>query len=99
MGVSVAEHQVARRLGIRGALVIGVSEGSAAAKAGIRPTEFDSTGRIQLGDIIVAVDDKPVESRADLVLLLRERKVGDEVRITVERGDRKHVLAARLQAL
>jgi S1-C subfamily serine protease len=99
LGVVVAERQITRPLGIRGALVLSVGEGSAAAKAGIRPTTRDSRGNIQLGDIIVAVDDEPVESRNDLILLLRKYEVGDSVKVTVVRNDKRQDIEVSLQAL
>lgn len=44
---------------------------SLAAKAGLRPTSRGFAGNIVLGDIIVAVDDKPVSFS---LFVLEERK-------------------------
>jgi S1-C subfamily serine protease len=63
---------------IEGAFVLDVEADGAAAKAGI-----------EKGDIVVAVDDVPVPSMNALVLLIRERKAGSEVHLTVVReGER-----------
>jgi S1-C subfamily serine protease len=44
---------------------------------------------VHKGDIVVAVDDVPVPSMNALVLLIRERKAGSEVHLTVVRdGER-----------
>ncbi len=58
-----------------GILVSSVEDASPAGKAGIR-----------VGDIIVGVDGKDVESSGDLRRGLREKKDGDTVRVEVMRG-------------
>jgi S1-C subfamily serine protease len=99
LGAGIAPPQIAQQLGITGALVISVREGSAAEKVGIRPTTLDANGRIRLGDVIVAVDGDPVTAAQDLFKLLQKHQVGDEVTVTVQRPDGKHDLSVRLQAL
>ncbi len=69
-----------------GALVVSVDAGGSAASAGI-----------QVGDVIVAVDDVPVPSMNALVLLVRERKVGGTVHLTVERNGQLIEVQAVLQ--
>jgi S1-C subfamily serine protease len=99
LGVKLAPRQITQQLGITGVLVLKVPGGSAAEKAGIRPTTRDANGRIHLGDVIVAVDGQPVTSADDLVKLLQQHEVGDEVTVTVKRQDGEHELTIRLQAL
>jgi S1-C subfamily serine protease len=90
IGVQIAEEQIADRLGVKGILVVGVVPGSAAAKAGIRPTRREDSGRVRLGDVITAVDGKKIESPNELFLLLENYKVGDVVNISLLR-DGKNV--------
>jgi len=85
IGVQIAEEQLAERLGVTGVLVVDVVPGSAAAKAGILPTRRESSGRVQLGDVIVAIDGIKVESPNDLFLLLERYKVGDVVNVSLLR--------------
>jgi len=85
IGVQIAEEQLAERLGVTGVLVVDVVPGSAAAKAGIRPTRRESSGRVRLGDVIVAIDGIKVESPNDLFLLLERYKVGDVVNVSLLR--------------
>jgi S1-C subfamily serine protease len=85
IGVQIAEEQLAERLGVTGVLVIDVFPGSAAAKAGIRPTRRESSGKVRLGDVIVAIDGKKVESPNDLYLTLEKYKVGDAVSVSLLR--------------
>jgi S1-C subfamily serine protease len=85
IGVQAAEEQIAQRLGVKGVLVVDVVAGSAAAKAGIRPTRREASGRVRLGDVIVAVDGVKVESPNDLFLALEKYKIGDTVNFSLFR--------------
>jgi S1-C subfamily serine protease len=87
LGVEFAHPQLARRLGVRGALVIDVERGSGAARAGIRPTRRDRRGAIVLGDVIVAIDGEAVRSYADSLLALERHKPGDRVTLTLDRPE------------
>jgi len=84
VGIVAADERIAARLGVKGVIVVGVSPGSPAEKAGIRGVNPDTR---ELGDIVVAVDHKPVESLSDLTAALDEIGVGKEVLVTVRRGD------------
>jgi S1-C subfamily serine protease len=99
LGVQLAEDYLAQQLGITGALVVDVARGSAAYKAGIRPTTRDASGRIKLGDVIVALDGKKIESAKDLFLLLEQRKVGDTVALTLMRDGKQQLAKVTLEAL
>jgi S1-C subfamily serine protease len=75
---------VAARYGVPGALVLGVRENSPAAVAGLRPTQR-SGGYIIPGDLIEAVDNKPVKSVAEFNAMLERYKAGDKVTLKVFR--------------
>ena len=97
LGVQLANQQVARQLGIRGALVLDVEADSSAARAGLKPTRRDRRGRLALGDIITAIDGKPVKSAADVQLILEEHQVGDEVELTFVRNRAAQTVRLALQ--
>jgi S1-C subfamily serine protease len=99
LGVQIAEDQIAQRLGVTGVLVVEVAPKGAAAKAGIRPTRRESSGRVRLGDIIVAVDGKKVESSNDLFLTLEKYKVGDTVSVSLLRDGKTIQVKVVLEAL
>jgi S1-C subfamily serine protease len=99
LGVQIAEDQLAQRLGIEsGALVIKVVPDSAAAKAGLKGTTRDESGRIQLGDVIVAVDQTKVENGKDLHAAIEAHKVGDTVTLTIMRNGQEQHVQVTLQA-
>jgi S1-C subfamily serine protease len=79
---------VAGRLGVSGAVVLGVREGSPAAAAGLRPTQ-ESGGYIVPGDVIEAVDGKAVGSVAEFNAVLEGYKPGDKVTLRVFREGRR----------
>jgi S1-C subfamily serine protease len=85
IGVQIAEDQIAQQLGIKGVLVVDVMVGSAAARAGLRPTRREPSGRVRLGDVIIAIDGKKVESPNDLFLALENYKIGDSVNLSMRR--------------
>jgi S1-C subfamily serine protease len=70
----------------QGAQVVAIDPDGAAALGGLRPD-----------DIVIAVDDVPVSSMNALILLVRERKVGDAIHLTVVRGGETVELEAVLK--
>ena len=99
LGIQTAEEQIAQRLGVNGVLVVDVSPGSAAAKAGLRPTRRDASGRVRLGDVITAVDAEKIQSPNDLFLTLEKYRVGDSVNITLLRDGKSIQTKIILEAL
>lgn len=92
LGVALATSQVTQRLQLEGALVIDVTPGSGAARAGIRPTTRNRRGGIVLGDVVVALEDTPIRSSNDLLLALERRNPGETVRLTLLREDQRVVV-------
>jgi S1-C subfamily serine protease len=86
-GIVYVEDAVARRLGVRSGVLIAAVRG-AAAEAGLRPTKRTNQGVI-LGDVIVAIDGKPVRQRADAERALAKAKVGDTVAFTIVRDQER----------
>jgi len=97
LGVQVANAQIARQLGVTGALILDVTQDGSAARAGLQPTRRDERGRLVLGDVIVAIDGKPVTSFADLVLLLEQRDIGERVTVSVSRDGKTRDVKVTLQ--
>ncbi|MGB1242695.1 MAG: S1C family serine protease, partial [Chitinophagales bacterium] len=89
IGAQFANASANQRFGFKGALVVDVIKGSAAAKVGIRPTLRDRYGNLHWGDIVVGMDGEKIESRNDLLLLLEEYKAGDQVKLTIVRDEQE----------
>jgi len=84
--------------GAGGVLVIGVTAGSPAARAGLRATRQERNGNIVIGDIISAVDGRSVENQAELVAALDAHEFGDRVTLTVVRNDKPIEVPVTLDA-
>ncbi len=98
LGIEPAEDQLMRKLRMEGVLILYVTPGGPAAKAGLRPTRRDASGEIQLGDIITAIDGKPIKSKEDLYSTLEQHQVGDSVTVTVLRDEERQEVQVTLGA-
>jgi S1-C subfamily serine protease len=90
LGVGLAElsPEIAQRFSIdteEGAIISSVEPATPAARAGLRP-----------GDVIVAVDRKPVTSVEDVFAALRRAQPGDRISLTVLRGGTRRTVAVTL---
>lgn len=68
-----------------GAVVLEVSGGSGAARAGLRR-----------GDVILAIDEVSLDRRHTLTSLIASRQPGETVKIRIKRGDSERTVDARL---
>jgi S1-C subfamily serine protease len=101
LGIEVDEELnrlVTQRLRTEGVAVLRVTPGSAAAAAGLRGVRQQPDGGLLPGDVIVAVDGRPVESVARLFSRLDDYQVGDRARLTVLRDSKRVDLTVTLQA-
>ena len=64
-----------------------VRAGGSAEKAGIKD-----------GDVIIKIDGKNILSIEDYMSVLQELKPGDEVKLSVKRGDSEVELTAKMQS-
>jgi S1-C subfamily serine protease len=97
LGVQVAPDQLARRLGLKGVLIMDVQPDSPAAKADLLPTRKDESNRVELGDVILAIDGKPVKSANDLLDALEKRAVGDTLELTILRDGQEQKVKVTLE--
>ncbi|MFZ3262917.1 MAG: trypsin-like peptidase domain-containing protein [Terriglobales bacterium] len=76
-----------------GLLIVQAVPGGAADRAGLRGgTERAYLGNTPImigGDLIVAIDGKPVETQQDLAQVMNNHRAGDTVKVTVYRSKKK----------
>jgi S1-C subfamily serine protease len=90
-------RRLTEMLGIEGVHVLNVPPGSAAEQAGLVSARIAADGSFVPGDVIVAVDGKPVSGVGELLGRFDDYKVGDTVRLTVRRDGRSLEVPVTLQ--
>ena len=96
MGIQIAPDQWLAQLGLSGVLVLNVTPGGPAAQAGVAPTLRRLDGSIELGDVIEAIDGKPIRSSEDFFDAKDSHKPGEVVTLTVVRGNQKKDIQVKL---
>lgn len=97
LGITIAPPQAVQQLGLEGGvLVLEALPGTPAADAGIRSTYRDGSGRLVIGDIIVGINGNPVKLQRDLFAILDDCKVGQQVELTVKRGNEMQKISLKL---
>ena len=101
LGIQIDDYLnqlITRQAGLKGVVILKVSPGSPAAAAGLRGARIDPDGHIVPGDIITAVDGKPVDGVLRLLGRLDEHQVGDTVKLTVRRDGKDVEIPVTLNA-
>ncbi len=96
IGIYMVSDSFAKRWDVDGVIIRDVVPNSPADKAGLKGIRETQAGNIFLGDAIVALNDKPIETNDDLFRLLEEHKPGDEIVLTVLRDDKKEKVDLKL---
>jgi len=89
LGITADDDISARLLdeiGIDGVLILKVAPDSAAHRANLRGTKVTRTGGLVVGDIIMAVDNEPVDGVDTLIDVLEDYKIGDQVILSIYRS-------------
>jgi S1-C subfamily serine protease len=97
LGITMVNENWVRSRGIKGVLVLRVSPGSGAEKAGIQSLRIDQRGNLVQADLIVACDNVPVESQNDLYRILDGHDIGDTVLVEVRRNNKTFKVNVTLQ--
>ena len=100
LGVEIDEdlnRRLTKLLDVSGVVVLRVTPNSSAAKAGLTGISISRSGEVVPGDIVTAVDGKPVDSVGKLLSRLDDYRVGDTVRISVLRKGKPVELKVTLQ--
>ncbi len=100
MGITVdskLNNRLTQHLKITGVVILSISPGSAADVAGLQGATITPEGNIIANDIIVALENKPIDSVDKLLARVDSYKVGDTIKITVLRRGEKIGLPVTLQ--
>lgn len=79
-----------------GVLIYQVARGGGAAAAGLRGVQQTETGDVELGDIIVGINNDKVANSDDLFRVLDKHQIGDTVQVHIWRDGRRMSLPVRL---
>ena len=94
----IPDDRIARRLGVEGVMIMGVYPRSGAEKAGLRATQYDQSGNVQLGDIIVAINGQPTPTTEKLFDILEQQEIGSVVTVDILRDNEKQSIPVEVQA-
>ncbi|MFZ5467071.1 MAG: S1C family serine protease [Pseudomonadota bacterium] len=100
VGIQVNEElnrRLTRALGVEGVVILGIAPGSAAETAGLVGATLSREGVIVPGDIILALEGRPVTSVSAFLARLDEFEVGDTVRLTILNNGRRSEKSVTLQ--
>jgi S1-C subfamily serine protease len=100
LGITVdgkLNNRLIERLKVSGIVILTISPGSAADSAGLKGATMTPEGNIVANDIIVAVEQKPVDSVEKLLARIDGYKVGDTIQLTVLRKGEEMVVPVTLQ--
>ncbi len=81
-----------------GAMIESILPRSAAAKAGLRGITPDGAGRYRLGDIVLAIDSRPIQRATDVAAALSDKNVGDSIQVKILRDGTEMDVPIVLQA-
>ena len=82
----------------QGVVIWQVAPGDAAATAGLRGLTQTENGDVEIGDIIVGIDNEKVANNDDLYRILDKHQVGDTVQVQIMRNGRRTSVPVRLSA-
>lgn len=100
MGITVdskLNNRLSEHLKVTGVIILSISPGSAADSAGLQGATITPEGNIIANDIIVALENKPIDSVDKLLARVDGYKVGDTIKITVLRKGEKIEVPITLQ--
>ena len=79
-----------------GVLIYQVARGGGAAMAGLRGVQQTEMGDVELGDIIVGIDNDKVSNSDDLFRVLDKHQIGETVQVQIWRDGRRMSVPVRL---
>jgi S1-C subfamily serine protease len=96
IGVELASDRWLRRHRIRGVPVVHVYPGLPADRAGMIGARRTSNWEIELGDVIVRIDDREILTNDDYLSAMERYSPGDKVTIVTRRGEKNRTFRLKL---
>ncbi len=96
IGVELVSQTHADRWGIEGAVILDLTPGGGAEKAGLIPTKQSRQGNVRLGDVITKVNSRSVKTNHDLMLALEKFKPGETIEVTIMREEQEKIVPVTL---
>jgi S1-C subfamily serine protease len=96
IGIVPGDDTLAARFGIEGVVVVDTLPGSSAEQAGLQGINTSSG---QLGDVVVAVNGKPIHRLPDLNNQLEQVGIGNQVDLSIERKGTKTSVSLKVTDL
>ena len=79
-----------------GVLILAVQAGGAAANAGLRGVVQTENGDVELGDIIIAINDKEVNSADEVARIVRENREKPSIMLKIKRDGKTQNIEVRM---
>src|SRR5215204_5839578 len=79
-----------------GVLIVQVARGSGAATAGLRGLQQMENGEVELGDIIVSINNEKIGNADDLFRVLDKHQIGELVQVQIFRDGRRMTVPVKL---
>lgn len=89
---------ITAQLGVKGVVILKVRSGSPAARAGLKGIAANRDRSYSPGDIITAVQGKPVDTTAKLMARLDDFQVGQQIKLSVLRNDAEREVTVTLSS-
>jgi|APGre2960657468_1045069.scaffolds.fasta_scaffold09916_3 S1-C subfamily serine protease len=101
LGIGIVPDSMKRRIiqSSKGIIISYIDEKGGAAEAGLKGMTQDQYGRIYIGDVILSVDDQPVNNLDDIYQVIDKKKIGDLVDIIYRRDGKTLSAKIKLKAL
>ncbi len=83
--------------GRRGVVIAGLEEDGPAAKGGLKAADGAEARVPRGGDLIIAINGRPVQDMADVSRAIASRRVGESITVTVLRDGQEKTVTLRLE--
>lgn len=100
LGIAALPQQYNQYLNnVKGVIILKVTGGTGAAKAGLRGSKLTANGDVDFGDVITSVDGKKIEVLDDILSALDAKTVGEKVTVEYLRKGKKESTKVTLSNL